>query len=251
MANGLERRGNIALFVALGTIAAIAVSVLVNYLLLLAEGMTSFERSLVAALVVPLLIGVPLLLMLALRSREVARSRAALTRAASYDGLTSFLNRNVFTAMVDLDQRRKSPADRRRGAFLIVELAQLRTIYARHGQLAGDEAVKMVAGIIRSAIRSDDLVGRLGDGEFGIFLPGASEMNARDVGERIAAAVTAVYFAPGGTRAELNITIAGVLFEEEVSFDRLFQTAENELGREGRPFPLARIAAEEAPGGVS
>jgi diguanylate cyclase len=248
MANGFERRSKIALFVALGTVAAIALSVVVNYLLLFAENLTSFERSFVATLVVPLLIGVPLLLVLALRSREVERSRAALTRAASYDGMTSFLNRNVFTAMVDLDQRRQAQADRRRGAFMIIELAQLRTIYARHGQRAGDEAVKMIAGIVRSAIRSDDLVGRLGDGEFGIFLPGASEMNARDVGERIAAAVSAAYFAPGGTRAELNITIAGVLFEEEVGFDRLFQAAENELGNEGRPFPLTRISAEEGRG---
>jgi diguanylate cyclase (GGDEF)-like protein len=223
-------------------------SLLVNYLLLFAESLTAFERGLAAAFLVPALLAAPLLLLYALGWRETARARAALTRAASYDGLTAMLNRNVFTAMVDLDQRRQVPQQRRRGAFMVVELAQLRSIYASHGQLAGDEAVKMVAGIIRSAIRADDLVGRLGDGEFGIFLPGASEANAREVGERIAAAVSAAYFAPGGTHADLNITLAGVLFEEEVGFDRMFQTAENELGREGRPFPLARIAAEEARG---
>jgi len=242
------RRRDVILFVAFGTLAAIVLSVLINYLLLLAEGLTSFERSLAAAVLVPVLLAVPLLFAIALRSREVERSRAALTRAASYDGLTAFLNRNVFTAMVDLDQRRREPVERRRGAFLVVELAQLRTIYARNGQRAGDEAVKMVADVIRSSIRADDLVGRLGDGEFGIFLPGASETNARDVGERIAAAISATYFAPGGIRADLNITLAGVLFEEEVGFDRMFQTAEGELGREGRPFPLARISAADARG---
>lgn len=244
MANAFRRRRDVILFVVLGTLTAIVLSVATNYLLLFAESLTSFERALVAAVIVPVLVAAPLLLVIVLHSREVERSRTALTRAASYDGLTAFLNRSVFTAMVDLDQRRQDPAGRRRGAFLVVELAQLRTIYARHGQRAGDESVKMVAEIIRSAIRSDDLVGRLGDGEFGIFLPGASEANAREVGERIAAAVSATYFAPGGRRAELNLTVAGVLFEEELGFDRMFQAAETELGREGQAFSLARIPAK-------
>ena len=248
MANLFGRRRDVVIFVALGTLAAIVLSVAINYLLLLAESLTSFERALTAAVLVPVLLAPPLLLLYALRSREIARNRAALTRAASHDALTAFLNRNVFTAMVDLDQRRKNTDDRRRGAFMVVELAQLRTIYTRHGQRAGDEAVKMVAGIIRSSIRADDLVGRLGDGEFGIFLPGATEANARDVGERIAAAVSVAYFAPGGTRAELRTKLAGVVFEEEVGFDRMFQTAEGELEHDGGPFPMARITAEEARG---
>lgn len=231
-------------FAAIGTAVCVAISLAVNYLLLLGDDSDAFRRSMISALVLPVLIGTPLFLYLAVRLGEIRGYRNELKRLASYDSLTTVLNRNAFSSLVESTQTRggaMAGRGRRRGAFIVIEMDPLRDIYARYGQHGGDEAVRTVAGVVKSSIRAGDLVGRLGDGAFGVFLPGADEANAREVGERIRSTVSAAYFAPGGARTALAVTVAGVFFELQVGFDRLFQETEGQLRDAGMDH-LVQIA---------
>ena len=54
-----------------------------------------------------------------------------------------------------------------------------------YGHLAGDQVLCAVAAGIRSALRSDDVVGRWGGEEFLVVLGGAGSHEAADVAERI------------------------------------------------------------------
>ena len=83
--------------------------------------------------------------------------------------------------------------------------------------------------MIRASVRSGDLVGRLGGEEFGVFLPGARLDNANDVAERIREVISDTLFEPGGKRCLLTVSVGGVVFEDQLMFDELFEAAEQEL----------------------
>ena len=218
----------------LGTCTSFAFSFLLNYLLLFSDSLTPFARSVITAIALPIVIGAPLSFLLAYSLRAVRRYRRELTRSASYDQVTDFFNGAAFTSVVDRRASSRQEEGARRGAFLLINAQGLRSINMRYGHEWGEEALRLVASTIRSSVRSDDIVGRLGLGEFGIFLPGATEENARAVGERIRAGVARVYLQPtrfgsAGETGLLNVSVGGVIFEHELEFDGLYRVAGQQL----------------------
>lgn len=239
----------IALVTLAGTAACLALSFVLNYLLLFSDRLTPFGHSIVSATALPLLIGVPLFLFIGLKLEEVRRYRHQLTRSASYDLLTDCLNGAAFTATVERRTAPPQPAGRRHGAFLVVELAGMRQITTRFGLAWGDEALKLVADTIRASVRAGDVVGRIGADRFGVFLPGASQENALEVGERIRAGVSDVCFAPGGEADLLHVSVGGVVFERELGFEDMFRAADRLLLEAGpaERLRLSVIDRQERP----
>lgn len=230
------------------TAASLAVSFLLNYLLLFSEALTPFDRSLITAIAVPLIVALPLSFLLARSWWEVRQYRRELTRSASYDRDTEFFNGAAFASVMD---RRAPAAGERKGAFLVVNADAVKSISRQYGPSWGEEALRVVAATIRSSVRSSDIVGRLGDSEFGIYLPGATEENARDVGERIRAGVANVYFAPSDAahgkeqQPLLNVGVAGVIFEDALKFDRIYSAAEQSLAGAEESVEIAQLGASE------
>jgi len=228
-----RRRRRIVLLVLAGTAACLALSLAVNYLLLLADRLTPFGHSVASAVVLPLMIGVPLFLFLGIRLEDLRRYRHELTRAASYDRLTGCLNGAAFTSVVDRRAAPSQPAGQRQGAFLVVELAGMRTIAARYGFAWADETLKVAAAAVRASVRTTDIVGRVAADSFGVFLPGASQENALEVGERIRAGVSDACLAQAAGTQPLKVSVAGVVFERELRFDDMFRSAEQLLVEAG------------------
>jgi diguanylate cyclase len=212
----------------LGIAASLGFAFLLNYLMLFSETLTAFDRNMITAVAVPVAIGAPLSFLLAWNFREARRYRKALTRAASYDRDTQFFNGNAFSSVVD---RRTSTAtmDHPEAALLVVNADNLRSINMRYGLEWGEEALRVVAATIRASVREGDIVGRLGPSEFGIFLPGASEESARDVGQRILDGIRQVYFMPAADEQLLSVSVGGVTFEGGFAFDGLYRAAEQQL----------------------
>ncbi|TIQ38193.1 MAG: GGDEF domain-containing protein [Mesorhizobium sp.] len=211
----------------LGTAGCVGLSLGLNYLLLFIDGLTPFGRSVVTATLLPIVIGLPLFAMLGWRQVEIRRFRQELTRTGTYDRLTGCLNGAVFTSMVD--RRAARPAGPRSGAFLVIHPEHLASINLRFGLGWGDEALRLIASAIRSSVRKDDLIGRLGNSMFGVFLPGATKQDAKEIGERIRQAVGQIYFAPKGDKDVLAIRAGGVVFEHELAFEDMFRSAEELL----------------------
>ena len=251
--------GNVARIALLGTGASLALSFILNYLLLFSETLTPFARSIITAIVVPIAIGAPLSLMLAHSMQQVGRYRRALTHTAAHDQITDVFKRTAFSSMIDRRSPSRSPDGPRQGAFLVVSAENLRSINLHYGLDWGEEALRLVASTIRSSVRSDDIVGRLGQGEFGIFLPGATEDNAREVGQRIREGVARAYLMPKGPRAQerddiLSVSVGGVIFENELGFDVMYRAAEQQLANaensgsiEILRMPDGRPAMEDRP----
>lgn len=220
-----------------GRARVVVVSTVVTALcVLLSVGLTAFgivpiEPSRMAQqyavnLVVPVVIAFPVMYFLMSKLRELAVAHRQLTIYASTDGLTKLLNRAAFSTLVDAYLREVQQA---RGALLIVDADDFKSINDRYGHDRGDEALVAIAQAMRSMLRAPEIIGRLGGEEFGVFLPGASRAHAETVAERIRVAVRHTEFAPTGTPHALSVSVGGAVFTRPLSFSDLFRSADGQL----------------------
>jgi diguanylate cyclase (GGDEF)-like protein len=120
-------------------------------------------------------------------------NRDALTGAANEAGLLRFL-----TAVLNMMDRQGPPV-----GFLRVAIDGFEDIASHLGEAAGDALLLGVADRLHEGVRTQDLVGRLGDG-FGICMPDVLPAQARGAAERLRRAMAA---APLATSAgDLGIT---------------------------------------------
>ena len=105
-------------------------------------------------------------------------------RPLSHDGLdwlTGLLNRGAW----DHHAERLLAEGAAPVALLIADLDKLKWINDVHGHLAGDEALRRFATVLRSVTRSHDLLARYGGDEFLALLPGADADAALEVAQRL------------------------------------------------------------------
>lgn len=214
----------------LGTLGCVGVSVAYNWLAFRGMDPEAFRQGLVSATVLPTILAGPLLFYLTLRLRDLAVANHKLGVMASTDGLTNCLNRGAFSKLVD---SRLSDADAgdpgASGALLIIDADHFKTINDAFGHQQGDEALKLIARAIKSALRAGDLVGRLGGEEFGVFLPDAEAESAAFVAERIRSVVEDLRFAPDGKTRGLSVSVGCATFDRRIGFAELFKLADARL----------------------
>ncbi|MFI6680091.1 diguanylate cyclase [Kribbella sp. NPDC050470] len=95
-------------------------------------------------------------------------------------------------------------------AVLLIDIDHFKQVNDRHGHLVGDEALRAVATILRSAIRAKDVIGRFGGEEFVIALPETGLDDATVTADRLRNAVAA---------SPLAAMCAGVLDDPELDPD--------------------------------
>jgi diguanylate cyclase (GGDEF)-like protein/PAS domain S-box-containing protein len=76
-------------------------------------------------------------------------------------------------------------------SLLFIDLDGFKEINDTFGHGSGDDALRAIAGAIRSAIRESDIAARIGGDEFGVLLVDASEGEAKQVANRITAEAAA------------------------------------------------------------
>jgi diguanylate cyclase (GGDEF)-like protein len=108
--------------------------------------------------------------------------------AARVDGKTGTLTSVAWTERAAAELAR-SAATNLPMAVLLLDLDHFSEINNTRGHLAGDHALRAVADELRRQVRDGDLVGRWGGEEFVVLLPGTDPADARQVAERIRAAV--------------------------------------------------------------
>ena len=117
------------------------------------------------------------------KRRAEQRAREA-TLLASTDELTGIANRRAF--MRQLDREIAGAAEFGWPlAVAMFDVDHFKLVNDRHGHAVGDRVLQQIAQRAGSAVRSGDLVGRLGGEEFGILMPGATTEDATIVAERL------------------------------------------------------------------
>jgi len=227
----LSRRSwvRLASWTVFGTFGCMAVSLGYNYLSFRGLGAEAMRQGLVSATVLPILLAGPLFFLLTLKLRELAIVNHRLNDLASVDALTGCLNRRVFTAAVDRHLELAGGDRWPDGALLVIDADRFKAINDRFGHDAGDEALRLVAEAIRSAVRSEDIVGRLGGEEFGVFLVRSTQNVALDVAERIRNTIETTKFAPRGRRHRLSVSVGLTMSRGATEFTELFRAADKGL----------------------
>jgi diguanylate cyclase (GGDEF)-like protein len=146
----------------------------------------------------------------------------------SYDQLTGILNRRgteQATAMAIANAKRH----RRRLAAVICDLDGFKALNDGYGHIAGDAALRAFAGVLLSAVRKGDIVGRLGGDEFCVVLMDSSGGAAVEVMERVRtdlAALPVDRLPDGCVKASFGITEAQ---PEDATLDDLIVRADRAL----------------------
>lgn len=116
--------------------------------------------------------------------RDHLRRRRALEHDASIDALTGLHNRRWMEKAFPREIER-SHATGRPAALLLVDADCFKAFNDRHGHLAGDRLLRMLARVIREALRSSDLAARFGGEEIVLMLPDTDLEAAAGVAERV------------------------------------------------------------------
>ena len=126
---------------------------------------------------------------------DSARLREELTRRATFDELTGCYSRAAI--LRELDKQMGARGARSRRAVMFVDLDHFKAINDNEGHAAGDEILRGVGAALREAVRTGDLVGRIGGDEFLVVCPGIESAEAAmKLAERLATCARR-----GGSRA--------------------------------------------------
>lgn len=226
MVASLQSWSSVARWTLFGPLGCVLVCLIFNALLFSDLGPEALRRSMVAAVVLPLILSIPLFFFLSMRIRGLAITNRRLGLVARTDSLTSCLNRGAFTAKV-IGQLEDDSLHS--GALLMIDADNFKAINDLHGHDAGDEALTVLARAIRSVLRAGDLIGRMGGEEFGVFLPNVDQRVAEVVAERVRHAVQLAQFAPRGQAYPLTVSIGGAVFDGPTNFAELFRVADQRL----------------------
>jgi diguanylate cyclase (GGDEF)-like protein len=104
-------------------------------------------------------------------NKELQKTNRMLSRIAMYDGLTGLLNLRSFMDQLD-SKLREGERYHYPVALIMVDLDHFKQINDTYGHQVGDAALKYTARLLSSSSRESDVVGRYGEGEMMLMLPG-------------------------------------------------------------------------------
>lgn len=116
---------------------------------------------------------------------EVAQLHDRLKRSAMMDGLTGVANHRRFYERLE-DEVLRTARIGEPLSLMLIDVDGLKALNDTQGHLAGDAALRELAGILLRESRANDLVARLGGDEFAIILPGLAAADAGGFAQRLA-----------------------------------------------------------------
>ncbi|MFK8029282.1 MAG: putative bifunctional diguanylate cyclase/phosphodiesterase [Gammaproteobacteria bacterium] len=156
----------------------------------------------------------------------------------NYDSLTGMMMRNGFEYHLEtaLYMARYKQVE---NCVLNINIDRLHVVNDTIGHHAGDELIKRVSVAIRDSLGKDDIVSRLGGGEFGVLLTGQAADDGEVIAQHVRAEVAKVEFSWDNKRYPVSVSIGLAPMEAEtqsiislLSFAELACSAAKELGRD-------------------
>ncbi|MGZ8666657.1 MAG: diguanylate cyclase [Solirubrobacterales bacterium] len=196
----------------------------------------------------PLLVMVTLTLLVGMAATTSALTGAELTHrdAAVLDPLTGLLNRTgLETRVAELEQQAALTGDW--VCFVACDLDNFKVINDTHGHERGDAVLRAVAYELRKALRSFELIYRLGGEEFLVVMPGTDPDGGREIAERLRQTIATAR--PGGVELTMSVGLSAAQ-GEAVEHHALFRSADEALYEAKRGGRDRVVVAGERPGQV-
>lgn len=143
----------------------------------------------------------------------LAAQERRMVREATTDPLTGLANRRHFMQALEATLARGADTT---VAVAMIDIDHFRGFNDRHGHAAGDAVLCAVARAADAALRSGDMIARLGGEEFAIMLPDTSGQTALVIAERVRTAVAAQSVIFGGDVLQVTISVGAVVSDAAV-----------------------------------
>ncbi|HVR92195.1 MAG TPA: sensor domain-containing diguanylate cyclase [Novosphingobium sp.] len=158
-----------------------------------------------------------------MRSIEERRSfEKQLFVASMTDPLTGLTNRRAFIQML-----RHIVEARVGGCLAIFDIDHFKAINMKYGQTVGDEVLVVFAELVRTLMRAEDIISRIGSESLGVLLPHSTPDSAQAICQRIVAALAEIGQAQGAHG--FAITASAGLAPITGSLDNTIKDAEQAL----------------------
>ncbi|WP_342154930.1 GGDEF domain-containing protein [Methylorubrum sp. SB2] len=156
----------------------------------------------------------------ALFQRELIRRKAAqqtmavlnaeLRQLATMDALTGLGNRRQFDEILARECRRAARVGKPL-SLLMLDADHFKSFNDRYGHQQGDQALKLIADAMQTALRaSSDTAYRIGGEEFAVVLPDTEQASAETVADRLRQAVLGQWMPHAGNPHGLVTISCGV-----------------------------------------
>lgn len=154
------------------------------------------------------------------------RDKEAITNIAKCDGLTGLYNRRTFDEIVE-EFFIKRPAGVE-GALFLIDMDNFKNINDSLGHLAGDEALKLLAGVMR-IVFTGAYLGRYGGDEFIVFCSGNSNTEElKKYAEALCKKMDTV-MEKEGKKVQMSVSVGISKTEEVNDYSELYRMADKAL----------------------
>lgn len=131
------------------------------------------------------------------------------------DRLTGAWSRAAWTEALEREVAR-AKRHARPLSVIVFKINDFISINEKQGHSVGDEVLRGVAIFVDAKVRTYDLLGRLGDGEFGLVLPETPEIGAVKLAERIRSLVAHIRF-DQDSEVAVTVSLGAVEFSDHAS----------------------------------
>ena len=155
-----------------------------------------------------------------------AMQHSILYHSAITDPLTNLFSHRHFQLQADqaIRQARRS---KQQVSLIILDLDTFKKVNDTYGHETGNVCLVQTADILRSTLRSSDIIARFGGDEFEILLPDTSDEGLARIGEKILEMIRMHRFPKAGT---ITTSIGGAVYPvNAASAQELFIEADNAL----------------------
>jgi len=139
-------------------------------------------------------------------NKEIAIAHEKLEHISITDSLTGIFNRRHIESVFELETKRCIRHGRDL-SIIILDIDFFKTVNDTFGHQAGDEVLKQFASLVRTKIRTTDILGRWGGEEFFIVCPEINLQNAVQMAQTLCRRIEAENFGkPGVQTASFGVT---------------------------------------------
>jgi len=152
-----------------------------------------------------------------MQASELQEQNVTLKKAATTDGLTGLFNRAHFDHFV-ADQFALAMRENTQLSLLLLDVDKFKSINDQYGHPAGDQVLRHLGKLLRSAARAQDVAARYGGEELCLVLVGTPKIVAANVAESIRRAIAAQPIVAGTEQLAVTASIGVACYEPPSAF---------------------------------
>lgn len=118
------------------------------------------------------------------------------------DPLTGLTNRKAFLAMLE-----HLVTERAGGCVAIFSIDYFKAINLRYGQAFGDEVLVVFSGMLRTLLRAEDIISRIGGESIAVLLPGATPDQAEAICQHVTATLAEINAISGDNGLPITVSV--------------------------------------------